>query len=84
MKGEPIVLSQREWEGLRVLHETEQGLRTQREAGQRVERSDRQVRRLLVQVLAEEHRGVVHRLRHRASNRKILVTIARRVLTRVR
>jgi len=77
MEPERIALSQPERERLKVLHEVEQGHLTQGQAAQRVQLSDRQVRRLLVRVGQEGDRGVVHRLRGRPSNRKIPEPVAR-------
>jgi len=75
-----MALSQRERERLKVLHQVEQRQLTQREAAERVDLSDRQVRRLLVRVRQEGDRGVVHRLRGRPSNRKIPDCVSRRAL----
>ena len=80
MELERIALSQRERERLKVLHQVEQRQLTQREAAERVQLSDRQVRRLLVRVRQEGDRGVVHRLRGRPSNRKIPARVTRRAL----
>ncbi len=84
MEQERIELSQRERERLKVLHEVKQGHLRQVEAAGRLGLSTRQVRRLLVRVRTEGDRGVVHRLRGRPSNRKILARIERRILARVR
>ena len=84
MEPERIQMSQRERDWLKTLHEVEQGHLTQVEAGQRLQLSDRQVRRLLVRVRAEGDRGVVHRLRGRASNRKMAAAQQARIVARVR
>jgi len=83
MEPERIELSQQERERLKVLHEIEQGHLTQVQAGERLELSDRQVRRLLVRIRRQGDRGVVHRLRGRPSNRKIPEPFQQRVLARV-
>lgn len=84
MREERIELSQRERDRLKVLHQVEQGYLTQAEAGQQVQVSARQVRRLLRRVRAEGDRGVVHRLRGRPSNRKLPAAVQRRILAQVR
>ncbi len=80
MELERIALSQREREQLKVLHQVQQGHLTQVQAAQRVQLSDRQVRRVLVRVRAEGDRGVIHRLRGQPSNRKIPAAVTQRAL----
>jgi hypothetical protein len=84
MKPEQIELSQTERDRLKVLHEVEEGHLRQVEAARQLQRSDRQVRRLLQRVQAEGDRGVVHRLRGQPSNRKIAEPIQQRALRRLR
>lgn len=84
MAEEKIELSQQERDRLKVLHEVQRGYLTQREAGERLKRSARQVRRMLKRVGAEGDRGLVHRLRGRRSNREIAVEQRERVMKRVR
>ena len=66
-----VVLSKEDRDRLKVLHEAEQGHITQQEAGMRLGLSERWVRKLLARVQKEGDHGVVHRLRGRASNRKV-------------
>lgn len=80
MEPERIEMSQRERDRLKTLHEVEQGHLTQGEAAQRLQLSDRQVRRLLLRVRAEGDRGVVHRLRGQPSNRRLAATVQQRAL----
>ena len=84
METERITLSQRERDRLRVLHEVKQGHLTQREAGRRLQLSDRQVRRLLLRVGEYGDQAVVHGLRGRPSNRKFASGFQQQVLARVR
>ncbi len=84
MEAERIALSQPERDRLKVLHEVEQGHLTQGQAAERLQLSDRQVRRLLVRVRQEGDRGVVHRLRGRPSNRKIPERVSQRALRLLR
>ncbi len=81
---ERIELSQRERDRLKVLHEVAQGHRTQVQAAQQLQLSDRQVRRWLERVRVEGDRGIIHRLRGRPSNRKIPADCQHRILARVR
>ncbi len=83
MREERISLSQRERDRLKVLHEVEQKQVTQREAGERLQLSDRQIRRLLVRVRTAGDRGIVHHLRGRPSNRQFAPAFERRVMRRV-
>src|SRR3989304_4677759 len=80
MKEERIALSQRERERLKVLHGVQQGHLRQREAAGRLQLSPRQVRRLLRRVRQQGDRGVIHGLRGRPSNRKIVASRQRRIL----
>ena len=66
-----LVLSTRDRDRLKVLHEVKQGHLTQREAAEQLKVTDRWVRRLLGRVGREGDRGVVHRLRGRASPRRL-------------
>src|SRR5271169_902263 len=83
METERIALSQRERDRLQVLHDVEQGRLTQVAAAQRMELSERQVRRLLQRLREGGDRAVIHGLRGRPSNRKLDVSFERKVLTRV-
>jgi Helix-turn-helix domain len=80
---ERIQMGQRERDRLKVMHAVEEGHLKQREGGERLRLSTRQVRRLQARVRAEGDRGIVHRLRGRPSNRKIPTAIAERILRRV-
>jgi transposase len=84
MEEERIELGQRERDRLKVLHEVEKGHLKQREAGERLRISERQIRRLLHRVRTEGDRGVLHRLRGRQSNRKLSEGFEQRVMERVR
>ncbi len=70
---EMLVLSTNERDQLKVLHEVKGGQLTQRGAAQQLGVSDRWVRKLLVRVKKEGDRGVVHRLRGRASNLRLSI-----------
>jgi transposase len=83
MKEERMGLSRRERERLQVLHEVEGKHVRQREAAERLGLSVRQVRRLLRRVRQEGDGGVIHRLRGRPSNRKMVRAVQRRILAEV-
>ena len=68
---EMLVLSTKDRDRLKVLHEVKRKHLTQRAAAQRLGISDRWVRKLLVRVKQEGDRGVVHRGRRRLSNRRL-------------
>src|SRR5437870_2782818 len=77
---EMLVLSTKDRDRLKVLHEVRQGHLTQREAGEQLGFTDRWVRKLLGRVKKEGDRGVVHRLRGRASNRRLGEKVRRKAL----
>jgi transposase len=80
MGEERTSLSQRERERLKVLHEVEQGHLKRVEAARRLRLTDRHIRRLLARLRREGDRGLVHRLRGRASNRKTPEALKQRTL----
>lgn len=56
---------------LKVLHEVEKGHLTQKQGGEQLGVTDRWVRELVARMREEGDGGILHRLRGRASNRKI-------------
>jgi hypothetical protein len=84
METERIELSQRERDWLKVLHEVQQKHLTQVAAAQRLKRTDRQVRRMLIRMREHGDGGIVHRLRGRPSNRKSAAALEQKILARVR
>ena len=77
---EMLVLSTKDRDRLKVLHEVKREHLTQRAAGQQLGISDRWVRKLLGRMKQEGDRGVVHRLRGRASNRRLPESLRSQVL----
>src|SRR5947208_16198936 len=77
---EMLVLSTKDRDRLKVLHEVRQGHLTQREAGEQLGFTDRWVRKLRGRVKKEGDRGVVHGLRGRASNRSLGEKVPRKAL----
>ena len=84
MEMERIALSQRERDRLKVLREVEQRHLTQLQATQRLQLTDRQVRRLLRRMHKSGDGALVHGLRGRPSNRKLAASLEQKILARVR
>lgn len=82
-KPELLLMSQRERDRLKVLHEVQKGHWTQKQAGTQLGLTDRWVRKLLKRLRAEGDRGIVHRLRGRASNRQLPAALRQRAVARV-
>ena len=78
------MLSGKERDRLKVLHEVQGGHFTQGEAAGQLGISDREVRRLLARIAAEGDGGLVHRLRGRASNRRLPESLRSRTLKLVK
>lgn len=64
-------MSQRDRDRLKVLHEAQRGHITQKQAGERLKLSERWVGKLVARLREEGDGGILHRLRGRASKRKI-------------
>src|SRR5215472_2890906 len=77
---EMLVLSTKDRDRLKVLHEVKREHLTQRAAAGQLGISDRWVRELLERVKQEGDRGVVHRLRGRVSNRRLPEKVRRKAL----
>jgi len=75
-----LVLSQRDRDRLKVLHEAERGHLTQRQAGAQLKLSARWVRKLVARLRQEGDGGILHRLRGRASKRKIPEAVRRKAV----
>ncbi len=78
------MLSGKERDRLKVLHEVQEGHLRQRAAAGQLGISDREGRRLLVRIEVEGDGGVVHRLRGKASNRRLPEGLRSRVLKLVK
>ena len=74
------MLSGKERDRLKVLHEVGEGHLTQGEAAGQLRISDREVRRLLVRIKQEGDKGLMHRLRGKASNRRLPASLRTRAL----
>src|SRR5271169_4717573 len=84
METERIALSQRERDRLKVLHEVQQKQLTQLAAAERLNVSDRHVRRMLLHLRERGDRSLVHGLRGRPSNRKLATPFEQKILARLR
>jgi transposase len=79
-KQEMLVLSRRDRDRLKVLHEAERGHLTQRQAGAQLKLSGRWVRKLVARLRQEGDGGILHRRRGRASKRKIPEAVRRKAV----
>jgi DNA-binding Lrp family transcriptional regulator len=70
-KQQELWMSQKDRDRLKVLHEVERGHLTQPQAGAQLKLSARWVRTLVARLRQEGDGGILHRLRGRASQRKI-------------
>ena len=64
-------MGQRGRDRLKVLHEAEKGHLTQKREGEQLKLSERWVRKLVGRLRKEGDRGILHRMRGRASKRRI-------------
>lgn len=79
-----MALNQKERDWLQWLHQAKRKQITQREAAQRMQVSERWVRRLLQRMKREKDRVVVHGLRGRPSNRRIPAEMQKKTVAIVR
>jgi transposase len=79
-----LCMSQKDWDRLKVLHAAEKGLLTQKQAGLHLRLSERWVRKLLARLREEGEGGIVHRLRGRASKRRLPEAVRQRVVKLVK
>ena len=77
-------MSTRERDRLKVLHEAEKGHLTQKPAGVQLKLSERWVRKLVGRLRKEGDGGILHRLRGRASKRKLSATVRAKVVRLVK
>jgi transposase len=77
---EMLVLSTRDRDRLKVLHEVAKGHLTQCGAAAQLQISDRWVRELLTRVKKNGDGGVVHRLRGQSSNRRLAESVHKKAL----
>jgi transposase len=83
-KQQELCMSQRERDRLKVLHEAEKGHLTQKQAGEQLKLSERWVRQLVGRLRKEGDGGILHRLRGRASKRRLSEGVRARVVRLVK
>jgi transposase len=83
-KQQELWMSTRERDRLKVLHEAEKGHLTQKQAGAQLKLSERWVRKLVGRLRKEGDGGILHRLRGRASKRKLSATVRAKVVRLVK
>jgi DNA-binding Lrp family transcriptional regulator len=71
MREQELLMSATDRDGLKVLHEVGKGHLTQKQGGEQLGVTERWVRELVARMRKEGDGGILHRLRGRASNRKI-------------
>ncbi len=77
-------MNQKERDRLQVLHEARKRHLTQKQAGAQLKLSERWVRKLVARLRKEGDGGVLHRLRGRASKRKLSATVRAKVVRLVK
>jgi transposase len=77
-------MSQKDRDRLKVLHEAEKGHLTQKQAGAQLKLSGRWVRKLLARLRQEGDGGILHRLRGRASKRRLPEAVRQKVVKLVK
>jgi DNA-binding Lrp family transcriptional regulator len=80
VQEEQLLLTSKDRDRLKVLHEAEKGHIPQREAALQLKMSERWVRKLLQRMRQKGDRAVVHQLRGRTSNRKIGAKVQQKAL----
>ena len=80
MEEEPMALSTRDRDRLKVLSEAKKGLITQKQAADQLKLTERHVRRLVARMREQGDCTVLHGLRGRASNRRIPEAVKKQAL----
>lgn len=78
--SERIEMNRRERDRLKVLYGVIQRERSQKEAARLLRLTTRQVRRLVRRIQASGDQGLIHRLRGRASNRRLPAELRQQVV----
>jgi len=81
MQEETLLLTQRDRDVLKVLHEVRRGHITQREAAERLHWTDRWIRKLVGRIEAKGDGAIIHGLRGQASTHRIEEKIEKRAIT---
>lgn len=80
MEKDIIQMSQRELTRVHVIHKVIERSLTQKDAADKLDLSDRQVRRIVVRVRSEGDKGILHRLRGKPSMRQIPQNLWQKIL----
>jgi transposase len=80
MQEENLLLTRRDRDRLKVLHELRKGHLTQGEAAEQLKLSDRWIREMVERIREKGDRAIVHGLRGRASTHKIAEKIEKRAV----
>lgn len=80
VREDTVTMSAKELRRVHVLRQLQEKRITQREAGEMLQLTDRQIRRLLGRVNAAGDQGLVHRGRGKPSNRRIAAPVKAKVL----
>src|ERR671937_2239955 len=81
MEEESLLLTQRDRDVLKVLHEVRRGHITQRAGAEQLKRTTRWIRELVARVEAKGDRAIVHGLRGQRSARRIAEKIEQKAVT---
>jgi hypothetical protein len=81
MEEESFLLTQRDRDVLKVLHEVRRGHITQEAAGERLKRTSRWIRELVGRIEAKGDRAILHGLRGQPSNHKIAAKVEKKAIT---
>ena len=81
MEEESLLLTQRDRDVLKVLHEVRRGHITQREGAAQLKRTTRWIRELVGRIEAKGDRGIIHGRRGQPSTHKIAEKIEKRAVT---
>jgi len=81
MEEEQLLLTRRDRDELKVLHELRRGHITQREAAEQLKLTERWIRELAGRIESQGDRGIIHGLRGRPSTHKIAEKIAKKAVT---
>jgi hypothetical protein len=81
MEEESLLLTRRDRDVLKVIHELQRGHITQREAAEQLKWTDRWIRKLVGRVEAKGDRAIVHGLRGQPATHKIAEKVEKRAIT---
>src|SRR6267378_3482123 len=81
MEEETLLLTQRDRDFLKVLHEVRRGHITQREGAEQLKRTDRWIRKLVARIQDKGDRAIIHGLRGQPSTHKIAEKIEKKAVT---